>query len=57
MVNAEYIRVWDWGQFNFRNYGKNTGHSVWRKKTAGMSNEVYNKTPDVAYYEKLLGKR
>ena len=56
-IEAEYIRVCDWGQFNFMNYGKDYGNPNWKKLNKIPLEKIYSSNPDDKYYEDRLGKR
>lgn len=54
-VKAEYIRVWNLGDYAFMAYGADASNERWKKlRQEGASD--YSSEPDAAYYEKLLGK-
>jgi len=55
-VKANYIRVWNLGDFAFMDYGKNGGNPRWRKLLKRDPADTYSPEPDAKYYEDLLGK-
>ena len=55
LVNAEYIRVWNMGDYTFMGYGVDGSNPRWVKLRQEMK-QVYTPEPTVEYYEKLLGK-
>ncbi|MCB1275411.1 hypothetical protein [Prosthecobacter sp.] len=55
VVKAQYIRVWNLGDFAFMDYGVDASNERWVRLRQKV-NLVYSPSPDAAYYEKLLGK-
>lgn len=57
-LHAEYIRQWDWGSFNFMDYGKDNTNPEWRKLNKITDLEgIYEANPTQKYYEERLGVR
>jgi len=56
-VAAEFVRCWDWGQFAFMPYGKDTSNPKWVKMRKVPADEIYDSRPKQRYYEQRLGKR
>ncbi len=54
---ADYVRVWDWGQFAFMDYGKDKSNPKWLELRKAAKDDIYASRPTPAYYEALLGKR
>jgi hypothetical protein len=54
-VKADYVRVWNLGDYTFMDYGIDASAERWKKLRQKMK-LIYDPTPDAAYYEKLLGK-
>jgi hypothetical protein len=54
-VKAEYIRVWNMGDYTFMDYGVDASNERWKKLRKPVE-LVYDPSPDAAYYENLLGK-
>ncbi|WP_395741870.1 hypothetical protein [Prosthecobacter sp.] len=54
-VKADYVRVWNLGDYTFMDYGVDASAERWKKLRQKMD-LIYNPSPDAAYYEKLLGK-
>ncbi|MCX6852809.1 MAG: hypothetical protein NTY98_28300 [Verrucomicrobia bacterium] len=54
-VKADYVRVWNPGDYTFMDYGIDATTERWKKLRQKMK-LIYDPTPDAAYYEKLLGK-
>lgn len=54
-VKADYIRVWNLGDFAFMDYGTDATNERWKKLRQKVP-LIYTSEPDAAYYEKLLGK-
>lgn len=54
-VKADYIRIWNMGDYTFMDYGKDATAERWKKLRQEVK-LIYDPTPDAAYYEKLLGK-
>jgi hypothetical protein len=54
-VKADYVRVWNLGDYTFMDYGIDATNERWKKlrQKVGL---IYNPRPDAEYYEKLLGK-
>ena len=57
LLNAEYIRVWDWGLFSFMDYGKDKSTPKWKELRKVKSEDVYDPRPSKDFYEARLGKR
>jgi len=55
-VKADYIRVWQLGDFAFMDYGADATNERW-KKLRRKVDLIYSPEPDAAYYESLLGKQ
>lgn len=55
VVKADYIRVWQPGDFAFMDYGADASSERW-KKLREKVDFFYSSEPDAAYYEKILGK-
>lgn len=55
VVKADYIRVWNPGDYTFMAYGVDASNEKWRKLRQKME-LIYDPDPDATYYEKLLGK-
>jgi hypothetical protein len=57
-VQAEYVRVWDWGSFVFREaYGEQKGNRSWKRFNAVGDHRLYHPSPTNRYYEDRLGRR
>jgi hypothetical protein len=56
-VNAEYVRVWDWGLFTFMDYGVDKTNPKWRALRHVDGPEAYTSTPTPQFYENVLGRR
>lgn len=56
-VDAQYVRVWPWGQFSFMDYGEDKSNPQWKKLRTINPDDVYSSNPNQAYYEACLGKR
>jgi len=57
-VNAEFVRVWHWGNFTFlAAWGKQRGSEQWRKLNQIDLDDIYEPHPSRTYYEERLGKR
>lgn len=54
-VKADYVRVWNPGDYTFMDYGVDASNEHWKKLRQQMK-LIYNPQPDAEYYEKLLGK-
>lgn len=58
VVQAEYLRQWDWGRFTFLMvYGTQKGNTAWKKFNKVKEDKIYNPFPDRKYYEDRLGPR
>jgi hypothetical protein len=58
IVQAEYIRVWRWGEFDFDDYGADNGDPDWKKYIQLTSNEPVHQTKlSAEYYIQRLGPR
>lgn len=57
LLNAEYIRVWDWGLFTFMDYGQDKSNLKWQALRKVRSEDIYDPNPTKAFYEERLGKR
>lgn len=56
-VAADYVRVWNWGQFTFMDYGFDKTNPKWKALRKVEGPEVYTHRPDAAWYESVLGRR
>lgn len=54
-VKADYVRIWNLGDYTFMDYGVDASAERWKKLRQKMK-LIYNPSPDAGYYEKLLGK-
>jgi hypothetical protein len=57
LVQAEFVRIWDWKLFAFMPYGKDHSNPNWVKLRKMDESRIYSSRPDVAYYEQILGTR
>jgi hypothetical protein len=58
VLDSEYVRVFPWKTFTFiAAYGKDASNPKWRELNKVALDDVYDPTPDDAYYEQRLGKR
>ncbi len=57
LVQAEFVRVWDWKLFAFMPYGKDHSNRIWVKLRKMDESRIYSSHPDVPYYEQILGPR
>lgn len=54
-VKADYVRVWNLGDYTFMDYGVDASNERWKKLRQKMD-LIYDPRPDAVYYEKLLGR-
>lgn len=57
VVQAEYLRLWDWGLFTFMDYGSDKSNPEWIKLRKVEGADVYSPRPDKDFYAKILGER
>jgi hypothetical protein len=58
VVQADYVREWDWGRFTFlMSYGTQKGNKAWNKLNKVKEDKIYDPFPDRKYYEDRLGPR
>lgn len=58
VVQADYVRQWDWGRFTFLMvYGPQKGNKQWKKLNKVKEDKIYDPFPDRKYYEDRLGPR
>jgi hypothetical protein len=57
VVEAVYVRHWDWGLFNFMPYGTQQGNDRWLKLCRVPMEDVYAPRTPATYYEERLGRR
>ena len=58
VVQADYVRQWDWGRFTFLMvYGPQKGDKEWKKLNKVKEADIYSPFPDRKYYEDRLGRR
>jgi hypothetical protein len=53
-LNAEYIRIWPWGLFNFMNLSEH-GDNHWTKLSKVDEKDIYSAYPNFKYYSDRLG--
>ncbi len=57
LIDARFVRVWDWKLFAFMPYGEDRSNPQWVKLRKVDKLDVYSSEPDDRYYEKRLGSR
>jgi len=56
VVQAEYIRVWRWGEFKFNDYGDDHSNPYWRRSVKLQPDDFSpHKQLSAEYYVRLLG--
>ena len=60
VIDAQYIRVWHWFQFNFMDYGEDHGNPEWKKNVRlGVGERIYHSGTfselSLRYYRDRLG--
>jgi hypothetical protein len=56
VINADYIRVWHWFQFNFMDFGEDHSNPEWKKRQKLPEGEtIYHIGVSRRYYEERLG--
>jgi len=56
-LQAEFIRVWDWGHFAFMDYGVDKSNPEWVKLRKLNGRLIYDSNPARKYYEERIGTR
>ena len=56
VVEAEFIKEWEWGNFNFMVYGPKKGNPEWDKLLKAPEKKIYEAFPAPAYYRERLGE-
>jgi hypothetical protein len=57
LVEARFVRDWDWKLFAFMPYGEDKSDPQWVKLRKVGNDDVYSDEPDEQYYEARLGPR
>jgi len=55
VVEAAYIRIWHWFQFNFMDYGQDHSNPQWRKNLKWKGLRIYSSRVSLDYYIERLG--
>jgi hypothetical protein len=56
VVSADFIKEWDWGNFNFMDYGTDKGNPEWAKLIKVPEKKIYTAFPGPDYYRERLGE-
>jgi hypothetical protein len=57
LVEARFVRDWDWKLFAFMPYGEDKSNPKWVKLRKVDKLDIYSSEPDDRYYEERLGNR
>jgi hypothetical protein len=56
-IQAEFVRVWDWGLFTFMDYGRDKSNPDWVKLRKVTGDDAYSPHPTTKFYIERLGTR